>query len=177
MNETTKPQNKIAMLDVEPRFVLQVASGIREPEELAEEFGYTAIEWLFLQKYDPFVKAVEAKKEELRASGYTFRMKAAIMAEELLENLYLKAVADDASVHTVLETVKFTSRAAGLDAPIRELAQAGSGFSIIIDLGGGKTVQIGSSGPTMRTIEHDEEEIYSFETFPEYAPISLEKIA
>ena len=159
----------IQVLDVEPKMILEIASGVRDPAEIAEQYGLSPGQWLELQAYDPFIRLVEDKKTELKASGWTFRMKSALIAEELLEDLYLKAMDKDASFHTVLETVKFTSRAAGLDAPAKEAGMAGSGFSIVINLGGGKSIQIGD-GP--RVIEH-EDEVYGTETFREYSPTTI----
>lgn len=131
------------MIDVDPKFILEVASGLIEPAQLAENYGYTPEEWLFLKEYDPFVKQVDAKKAELKAGGFTFRMKAAIAAEDILEEAYRKAKEKDSSFHTQLEFLKFTARAAGIDAPVRE-ANVGSSFSISINLGNGQSVQIGA---------------------------------
>ena len=178
MDELTtvpKTTNITPMLDIEPKMILEIASGVRDPAEIVEEYGFSPDQWIALQKYDPFIRLVDDKKAELKASGWTFKMKSALIAEELLGDLYVKATEEGASFHTTLELAKFTARAAGLDAPVREMAQAGSGFSIVIDLGGGKTVQIGSS---QRTIEH--EETYDFDEticFAPYTPTPLEKTA
>lgn len=169
--------NKIAFVDVDPKFVLEVASGIVEPAELAEKYGYTPSEWLFLQEYEPFVKQVNAKKEELRASGYTFRMKSAVLAEDLLQDVYVKAKAEDASFHTQLETLKFLARAAGLETPAKEQVQTGPGFSITINLGNGQSVQIGSQQTTTTgvvDVTPEDELDYDFSmAFPAYQPVPL----
>lgn len=163
------------LIDVDAKFVLEVASGIREPAEIAEEYGYTPDQWLNLQLFEPFKKAVDAKKAELQASGYTFKMKSAIIAEELLGDLYLKATEQGASFHTVLELAKFTARAAGLDAPVKEVQDIGAGFSITINLGGGQTVQIGGQAQGSRDENViDVEEEYDFSmAFQAYKPVPL----
>jgi hypothetical protein len=136
------------MLDVDAKFVLEVASGVRPPEVIAEDYGYSPEQWGQLKKFPPFVKAVDLKKVELTASGYTFRMKAAIGAEDLLTEVYKKATTGDTvSFHTQLEALKFMARAAGLETPPREDAELGSKFSITINLGGGKSVEIGVKMP------------------------------
>lgn len=166
------------MLDIEPKMILELASGIREGADIAEDYGFSLEQWHALQKFDPFVKLVEDKKTELKASGYTFRLKSAMIAEDIMEDVYLKAKDEESSFHVQLEALKFFSRAAGLDAPVKELAQAGSGFSIVIDLGGGRTVQIGSAGAEQgNLIEH---EVYDFDDtlcFTPYTPTPLEKTA
>ena len=142
-NKTT-----LQMLEVDPKFVLEVASGVRSPEEIAEDYGYSGPQWTQLKGFPPFVKAVDLKKIELTASGYTFRMKAAIGAEDLLAEVYKKATANDGvSFHTQLEALKFMARAAGLETPPREEAEMGAKFSISINLGGGNTVEIGVKTP------------------------------
>lgn len=160
------------MIDVDPKFILEVASGIIDPAELAEKYGYSKEEWLFLKEYEPFVKQVESKKTELKANGYTFRMKSAVLAEDLLEDVYLKAKAADASFHTQLEALKFMARAAGLDAPVREQVQQGPGFSITINLGNGQSVQIGQTqqAKDVTDVEEIDKPDFSF-SLPEYTPV------
>lgn len=150
---------QLPMIDVDPKFVLEVASGIVPPSDLAEKYGYTPEQWIFLKEYDPFVKQVEAKKAELKASGYTFKMKAAVAAEDLLEDVYLKAKAEDSSFHTQLEALKFMARAAGIDAPVKEVAQQGPGFSITINIGNGQSVQIGQTQTGQQSQTRTPEEI------------------
>lgn len=153
------------LLEVDPKFVLEVASGIRDPADIAQDYGYTGTQWLVLKEFGPFVKAVEAKRAELTATGYTFRMKAAVGAEELLAEVFTKAVSDDVSFHTQLEALKFMARAAGLDAPPREEAAAGEKFSITINLGGGNVVEIGGGKVESKIVNDD---------LPYYAPHTTE---
>jgi len=135
--------SNIAQLEVSPRFILEIASGIRDPADIAEDEGFSPEAWEALKVYPPFVAQVEAKKAELKATGYSFRMKSAFIAEDLLAGLYEKATEQGASFHTTLELAKFTARAAGLDAPAKDEETAGAVFSISINLGGGNVVQIG----------------------------------
>lgn len=165
----------VSVLDIDQKFVLEVASGIKEPALLAEEYGYTPEQWLFLKEYEPFKKQVEAKKTELKANGYTFRMKAAIAAEDLLDSVYLKAKEQGASFHTQLEAVKFMARAAGLETPPKAEVSTGPAFSITINLGSGRTVQIGGETQTA-SAEVVDVDVVDFDTtsaFPEYTPQPL----
>lgn len=163
----------LPMIDIDAKFILEVASGLREPAVIAEEYGYSSEQWIFLKVHPPFVKAVEAKKDELKASGYTFRMKAAVCAEDLLGDVYAKAKGQESSFHTQLEALKFMARAAGLDAPVKEEAAAGPGFSITINLGNGQSVQIGGQQP-LETVEAEPEEEFDFSmAFEPYDPAPL----
>jgi len=133
------------MLDIPPKLVLEVAYGVENPEDIAERYGFSSSEWLLLKEHKPFIKQVEDKKEELRAGGYSFRLKSAIMAEELLSTLFKKATEEDASFHQILETVKLTAKAAGFETPPKEEQASGPAFSITINLGGDKSIHVGSS--------------------------------
>lgn len=164
--------SNIAQLEVSPKFILEIASGIRDPVDIAEDEGFSSDAWEALKVYPPFVAQVEAKKAELKASGYSFKMKSAFIAEDLLAGLYEKATEQGASFHTTLELAKFTARAAGLDSPNDEGKSTGSSFNISINLGGGNVVQIGGKMPTNspKVQEIDLSDIES----PEYTEIEDE---
>lgn len=159
------------VLEVEPKFVLEVAMGLREPQEIAEDYGFSEEQWIALKVHEPFVKLVEDKKAELKAGGVTFRLKSAMIAEELLADLYLKATSEDATLHSVLESLKFTAKAAGLDQPKQDAAATGSGFSINITIGG-QAVKI-SGAQKGRVIEEDEEHFDFTQSFGSYEPVAL----
>ena len=129
-------------LDVPPRMVLDIAYGIDEPSEIAAKYGFSDDQWLELKAHAPFVKLVEDKKAELKADGYSFRVKCSWMAEDLLEDLYRRAKDKDVSFSALLESIKFTAKASALDAPPKEEANTGSTFSININLGQGKSVSV-----------------------------------
>lgn len=147
-------------LEIQPKMILEIASGIEEPAGIVAKYGISESEWLLLKEHPPFLKQVEDKKAELKATGYTFRMKSAIMAEDLLDDLYAKAKEQGASFHTVLETVKFTSRAAGVDAPKAEDEVKGR-VTISINLGG-QTLNVSLDQKSDRVIEHEAVEVTSY---------------
>ena len=147
------------MLDVPAKFILEIASGLRDPDDIAADYGYSPKQWRALEKYDPFIKLVNEKKTELKMSGYSFRMKAQVLAEDLLDDLALHAKKEDVSFHTILETAKFAARAAGIDAPLRENdGKTGNQFSISINLGAGNTVKvdINQQNSGQKGVENDE---------------------
>lgn len=144
------------ILDVPPQLVLEVAYGVEDPEQIALRHGFSDSEWLLLKAHAPFIKQVEDKKAELKAGGYSFRLKSAFIAEDLLDALYKKASEEDASFSVLLETIKFTSKAAGLDAPVKTDNAPGSRFSINIVLGGGQSVKVNVSQNTENVIESED---------------------
>lgn len=132
-------------LDVPPQMALAIASGIEDPARVAERHGFDEDQWEALKVFEPFVKLIEAKKAELRTAGVTFRLKCGMISEMMLDDLYTTAIAEGTSFSSKLEFTKFTSKAAGLDAPPKEEANTGSQFSITINLGQGKSIHVGAT--------------------------------
>ena len=164
-----------AFLDVPPRFVLEVASGIKKPADIAAEYGFTPGQWQELSVYPPFVFAVDAKKLELKTEGFSFRVKSAQITEDLLDALYAKAIEEGASFHTTLELAKFTAKAAGLDAPKREDENNGANFSITINLGE-KSIKIGKKKDTASEEECLEDVNFSFIPFDATAMFATKEV-
>jgi len=171
--ETNTPT--IAILDVPPKFVLEVAYGVKDPAELAEEYGYTPEEWGQLKAYPAFIKVVEARKSELIATGVTFRVKSAMMVEDLLPDIYNAAKEQGASFHTKLAAVNFLAKAAGLDSPKKDEEQSGNQFNISINLGGGNVVSVGVNAqkPPVKLLKEPDIDLSELET-PEYTEIEDE---
>lgn len=136
------------VVEVPQKMVLEISLGIREPADVAVEYGFSEDQWEELKVLPSFVKQVEEKKLELRVSGVTFKMKSAIAAEDIMADVYSKAKESNSSFHTQLESLKFFAKAAGFESPPKVEAAAGAAFSITINLGNGKTVSIGSQAQT-----------------------------
>lgn len=163
------------VIEIEPRMVLEISMGLRDPKEIAEDYGFSEEQWIALKVHEPFVKQVDDKKAELKENGVTFRLKSAVIAEELLADLYIKATDEDATLHAVLESLKFCAKASGLDAPKQDGVAAGSGFSINITIGGQAVKISGTHTPT-----EEEDNVYEMEehfdftqSFVNYTPIQL----
>lgn len=145
------------MVDLPPKFILELASGIKDGEEVAESYGYSRDQWVAMREFEPLKKIVELKKAELKASGWSFRAKCSFIAEELLDDLYAKSKEPDASFHQILESLKLTAKAAGFEAPAKVEASTGATFNITIDLGGGKMITIGAQVPPKEIIDVEPE--------------------
>ena len=120
---------------LDPKFIFELASGIEEPAHVAKRYHYTEEAWQSLQQDESFKKVVEAKRTELQKSGYTFRLKAALAAEDLLDEVYLGAKSPDASLSAKLESFKYLTKIANLEPKEDKNAISGPAFSIKIDLG------------------------------------------
>ena len=67
MNSLTYRQ----IVEVPPKMVMEIALGVREPADVAEDYGFSAAQWGELKLLPSFVKQIEDKKSELKQSGIT----------------------------------------------------------------------------------------------------------
>lgn len=155
----------MSVVDVPPKMLLELAVGIEDPIVVAERYGYYGNQWDELLKYEPFMKAVEAKRQELNASGYTFRTRANILAQDLLEDIYCDAKKPDANAHTRLEALKFMARAGGIDQPAKDEVDNSAQFSITINLSAGNSVKI--TGNSQKTNEKDVSDAEYYDVLPD----------
>jgi hypothetical protein len=129
----------LPILNLDPKFVLELAAGLEDPDKIATRYAYQPDAWQSLKNDEHFRKVVEAKRTELQKSGYTFRLKAALAAEDLLDDVYIGAKSIDASLASKLEAFKYLTKLGGLEPKEDKQVQQGPAFTINIDLGGGIT--------------------------------------
>jgi hypothetical protein len=94
-------------LRVPAEMVLQIASGLDQPEEIAARYGYDADTFAKLKEWLPFVQEVAKVRAELEKSGYDFTLDSRLKAKELSNNIFLRAMASDATfgqVHDAFRT-------------------------------------------------------------------------
>ena len=116
-----------------PDMVFEVALGLEEEEDIAERFGFSAEEYSVIRTLKPFMVQVKKVRSDLEKSGDMFRNKAKVMAEQVLDAGFRKAI--DAST-PLKETTEFLKVAANL-ADLNPKATAtlqGPGFSVSIVL-------------------------------------------
>jgi hypothetical protein len=151
-----------ALLSLPPQCIVEVAADIEELVDIAPRWGMTLKE---LEKAlaSPTVRmTVEQKRAELRSSGVTFRMKMAVMAEELAQDIYRKAVDPDTGLSSKLEVAKWMAKLADLEPRPNAQQQAGPGFSITINLGQGQAPMTLTAQPQpvltpVQTIDHEDD--------------------
>lgn len=120
-------------LHLPPEMLAEIASGFEDPVRIAARYGYDQAAYDTLTSQDWFTNSIEAKRAELRRSGWTFKAKAALMAEDMLEETYLAAKQSD-SVGTKLEVAKYLTKIADLEPRTNAPVATGPGFSITINL-------------------------------------------
>jgi hypothetical protein len=128
-------------LRVPAEMVMQIASGLDTPEDIATRYGYTAEEFAALKEWQPFVQEVAKVRAELEKSGFDFVLDSRLKAKELSNVIFLRAMKDDATfgqVHDAFRT--FTEFADLKPKPVPAPGAPGGGsnpgFSISIVFSG-----------------------------------------
>jgi hypothetical protein len=119
-------------LNISAEMVLQIATGVEEPHEIAERYGITGAAWEKLQQWPPFVNAVAAKKAELEQSGYTHQMMMRMMADAAAKQLFLRTMSNDATIGQLQESYRIFAKMGNLE-PRPTAADSGSKFSLTIN--------------------------------------------
>lgn len=132
--ELVPPQLPERSLDIPSELVLEIATGFEEPVVIAARYGFEGARWEQLESWKPFQDAVSRQKAELERSGYTFRLKSAMKADTLADHMFVQALTDATTFPQKLEALKFFTKVGELEPREAAQAQAGSGFSIVINL-------------------------------------------
>lgn len=136
-----------------PLLVYEIAQGIDPPWVVAQRYGLTELEWKRLVQHRPFLLAVQRYRKDMADTGYTFRLKAALQAESLLQEAYLMARDPTVPAAVRADLIKWMPKAGGLVDDGRTAASAlQGGFSININLGDSKA-PVTISGATAPTHE------------------------
>lgn len=101
-------------LDVPPQLVWECAAGLEDPDAVAARFNFTGAKWERLKQWPPFIHAVQAQRAEFERSGMTFRLKAGLMAEEMMSEMFKQAISNDSSIMQKLSVFNSLVDVAGL---------------------------------------------------------------
>jgi hypothetical protein len=134
-----------AELTFDPRIAYEVALGIDQPERVIAKYGYGEDETQALMLNPAFALTVAKYKEEVTASGISFKLKAKIQAEDLLSHSYLIATDPEAPMAVRADLIKWTTRVAGLEPKEDKGGGQTGGFTLNISFAGDR--------PTERVIE------------------------
>lgn len=124
-------------LDIPPQLVWECAAGLEDPVAIAQRFGFEGEKWERLSQWSPFITAVQTQRAEFERNGMTFRLKAGLMAEEMMAMMFKQAIANDTSVMQKLSVFNALTDVAGLKAPKEDKnagANAAPKFSITINI-------------------------------------------
>lgn len=128
------PQVHPKFLDVPAEMVLKIAGGMDDPLDIAKSYGFSAEEFGALCQWEPFQLQVKAKKSELAAGGYTFRVQNAFYAEEVGKKLFMRTHDPELSTTQLLDAYRTFTKFADLEPRPNQPTQTGPAFSININL-------------------------------------------
>jgi hypothetical protein len=132
----TAPEAHVT-LDVPPQLVWECAAGLEDPDSIAARFGFTDAKWERLKQWPPFIQAVQQQRAEFERNGMTFRLKAGLMAEEMMSQMFKQAIANDTSIMQKLSVFNSLVDVAGLKPDKKAEAasvQSAPKFSITINI-------------------------------------------
>lgn len=126
--------NSKRYLKIQPELVQEVATGLEDGLTIAQRFGFSEEEWRVIEARPDFQMAVAKVRAELEKSGQTFRMKAALMANELMDNVYIHAMDSETPLKDKVTALQHLTRVGELEPKASAQVNAGPGFSITINL-------------------------------------------
>ena len=135
-------QKTVSFPQISEEMVASVALGLEDELIVAARHGLSIEDYNELAAQPWFQLQVQMKRSEYEKNGVTFKAKAAWMAGDLLDQVYLSAASTDASLSQKHEVLKTLIKAAGLEPKEEKVKDVGPGFSISIDLGGGQSVSL-----------------------------------
>jgi hypothetical protein len=154
-----KPKT-VSFPQISDEMVASVALGLEDELIVAARHGMSVEDYNELAAQPWFQLQVQMKRSEYEKNGVTFKAKAAWMAGDLLDQVYLSAASADASLSQKHEVLKTLIKAAGLEPKEEKVKDTGPGFSISIDLGGGQSVSLtNQQGFTPVTLDAEVKEI------------------
>lgn len=150
-----KPKT-VSFPQISEEMVASVALGLEDELIVAARHGLSIEQYQELAAQPWFQLQVQVKRSEYEKNGVTFKAKAAWMAGELLDQVYVTAASGEASLSQKHEVLKTLIKAAGLEPKEEKVKDAGPGFSISIDLGGGQSISL-SNQQTLTPVTLDAE--------------------
>ena len=127
---------------VPEEMVASIALGMEDELIVAARHGYSVEDYQALQSQPWFQTQIAVKRSEFEKSGVTFKTKAAWMASDLLDQVYVQVSGNDASLAQKHDVLKTLIKAGGLEPKDEKEKQSGPTFAISIDLGGGQSISL-----------------------------------
>jgi hypothetical protein len=154
-----RPKNT-SFPQISDEMVASIALGMEDELVVASRHNMSVEQFYELVKQPWFQAQVAAKRADFEKSGVTFRAKAAWMASDLLDQVYIQAADNNASLAQKHEVLKTLIKAGGLEPKDEKEKVTGPTFAISIDLGGGQTISLSNGGTNPRpAIDVDAKEV------------------
>lgn len=150
----------ISFPQISEEMVASLALGMEDDLLVASRHGLSVEQYRELESQPWFQLQIAVKRAELEKNGITFKAKAAWMAGDLLDQVYLQVSSNDASLNQKHDVLKTLIKAAGLEPKDEKQSASGPAFSISIDLGGGQSISLTSNAAKpIQTIDVDAKEL------------------
>lgn len=161
---------------IPPEMTRAIAMGMEDPSAIAARYGFIGAKWEKLQKWPPFLLTVANLRSEFEKSGVTFRLKAAMKADELADQVFVQAMSHETTLSQKMATLQYFAKMGDLEPKVDKASTPGEGFSISINLSGQSMTLTGTQNtakPAAQTLEMVEEVPAPAQTIiaPEYAPL------
>lgn len=132
------------------RFALDLAMSLEgsgdPPAVLLKEHNHTPHDLEVFSKDPLFTQRVENYRHQLREKGLTFKLKAQVQAELLLDTSWDVIHNEDTSPAVKADLIKWTAKVAGFEPSKDSQAAGDTGVTI--------TINMGPETPAIRTIDH-----------------------
>lgn len=135
MQEELSLAPELRILDVPAEMVVEIATGMEEPRDIASRYGFDDAQWAKLSVWKPFLDSVAQQRAALEKDGYTFRIKVRALTEDVFTDAYKIARSNDTTLLQKLEFVKLGAKLGDMEPKQTVQAQVGAGFSITINMG------------------------------------------
>lgn len=135
VNSPAQPMMDATKMTFDPRIAFGLALEIHSPEEICQQFNLSPDDYNALACNPEFGKTVDLYKRELQENGVTYRSKAKLQAEMLLDTSWklIHAVSTPAAVKADL--IKWTAKMGDLE-PKSSKGEDVPTFALQINLGG-----------------------------------------
>jgi hypothetical protein len=146
-------------LSIPSEMVAEIAAGLEDPKDIAFRYGIAGQAWESLTKWTPFQNAVAAQKAEYEKSGFTFKVKAKVLTEDVFEEAYRHAKSNHSTLLQKLEFIKVGAKLADMEPKSNQAVATGPGFSITINLGD-STKRVETIDMTTERVDKTQESVH-----------------
>lgn len=131
----------------DPRLALDIVlAGAEKATEVFERYRIDHAAAVELLTNPVFLKQLERYKEEIETSGMTFRMKARVLAEDVLPHGYELATDPTTPAAVRADMIQWLAKIADLEPKKDQVQAAGGGFSLqIVYAGNASSILVGEA--------------------------------
>jgi len=129
-----KPLKDPAEIGWPPTLPIEIALKTAPMNEIRDAYGYTEEQWWALKDNPDFLADLAAAVEMVKKEGMSFKLKAALQAEELLKTSWrlIHAPIDEVPSSVKADLIKATARWAGYDN--KDVGAAGNANNLNIQI-------------------------------------------